>query len=314
MLRSIETADGKSIKKFAGTPSANLPANAVAQLVDIMQDVVKRGTGTQARLPGIAVAGKTGTADGARDIWFCGFTPDTVTTVWGGSDLNQAIRGNNVTGGSVMAHIWREYMTAYYAKHKATTVAFIAPETRLATSTPKYDEATLLTTDVTTQDVSVNGAKVTKPLEKVALNPAQVIANIPVLMYNSSTATEKGIGKAFVVQAGNAAKRYQTSEIDRIRLAQDQPVQPPIQTQAPAPLMVQVKAQAPQMLPTMARAVQTMVAQPAMAASPQTTPLAPVREAEVEYKAAPDFQRSSVPVEQYLGSQKVVSSTDQSSM
>jgi membrane peptidoglycan carboxypeptidase len=71
LIRAIRTADGKISRSFAATPSNNISADAVAELIDVMQDVVKRGTGTQASLPGIAVAGKTGTTDGARDIWFC---------------------------------------------------------------------------------------------------------------------------------------------------------------------------------------------------------------------------------------------------
>jgi membrane carboxypeptidase/penicillin-binding protein len=97
-----------------------------------MQDVVQKGTGTQARLFDRPVAGKTGTADGARDIWFIGFTPDTVTAVWGGNDKNAAIAGNQVTGGTIMAGIWQNYMKAYYKSHPTAPGAFILPQTPLA--------------------------------------------------------------------------------------------------------------------------------------------------------------------------------------
>jgi len=91
MLRYYKSTDGKIKRTYYPTASANLPQEASAQLVDLMQDVVASGTGTQARLAGIAVAGKTGTADKATDIWFTGFTPDTVTSVWGGNDKVRAV-------------------------------------------------------------------------------------------------------------------------------------------------------------------------------------------------------------------------------
>ncbi|MGH9553562.1 MAG: transglycosylase domain-containing protein, partial [Terriglobales bacterium] len=62
-IRRIETTDGKLVRDFTSGTSQNLPADKVAQLVDVMQDVVRHGTGTAANLPGISVAGKTGTAD-----------------------------------------------------------------------------------------------------------------------------------------------------------------------------------------------------------------------------------------------------------
>jgi membrane peptidoglycan carboxypeptidase len=112
------------------------------ELVDIMQDVVQHGTGTQAKLPGIAVAGKTGTADKARDIWFVGFTPDTVTAVWGGNDNYQAVRGN-VTGGTVMGKIWHDYMTDFYKSHQPQATAFSAPATPFATSATAINPSVL---------------------------------------------------------------------------------------------------------------------------------------------------------------------------
>jgi 1A family penicillin-binding protein len=136
LIRLAQTTDGKINRSFSANPVQTLPPNAVAQLVQMMQAVVQRGTGTMARLPGIAVAGKTGTADKAKDIWFVGFTPDTVTAVWGGSDLNHEVRGHNVTGGVVMAKIWHDYMMSFYRNHPVPKGGFPvpeAPESQIAT-------------------------------------------------------------------------------------------------------------------------------------------------------------------------------------
>ena len=131
IIRQIDDSQGNKLQTSTQQKTTVFPAEPVLELVDVLQDVVNKGTGTQARLPKIAVAGKTGTADKARDIWFVGFTPDTVTAVWGGNDDYSAVRGN-VTGGTVMAKIWHDYMTDFYKTHTPPTVAFDAPTTPLA--------------------------------------------------------------------------------------------------------------------------------------------------------------------------------------
>jgi penicillin-binding protein 1A len=77
----------------------------------MMQDVVNRGTGTGVRAAGFsgAAAGKTGTTQDAADVWFVGFTPDIVATVWIGFDRRQRIlRG--ATGGEIAAPVWGRIM------------------------------------------------------------------------------------------------------------------------------------------------------------------------------------------------------------
>jgi 1A family penicillin-binding protein len=115
-IRRIDNRAGHTIASFGPEVKRVFPDEPVFYLVDVLQEVVEHGTGTQAKLAGRPVAGKTGTADKARDIWFVGFTPDMVTAVWGGNDQNLPIAGHNVTGGSVMAQVWRDYNRAYYAK------------------------------------------------------------------------------------------------------------------------------------------------------------------------------------------------------
>ncbi|TDD29368.1 penicillin-binding protein, partial [Actinomadura sp. KC06] len=79
-----------------------------------MQQVVRGGTGTGAQLPdGRDVAGKTGTTDEGRAIWFNGFIPQMATSVAmfrsDGKPLN--IPGYGAFGGQLPAQIWRTYMS-----------------------------------------------------------------------------------------------------------------------------------------------------------------------------------------------------------
>ncbi|WP_456479088.1 transglycosylase domain-containing protein [Nautilia sp.] len=71
-------------------------------IVNILQDVVKKGTGRNARVKGIEIAGKTGTTNDFRDAWFCGFTPNSETLIWFGNDDSSSL-GKKMSGGRVSA-------------------------------------------------------------------------------------------------------------------------------------------------------------------------------------------------------------------
>ena len=95
------------------------------QLVTMLQGAVQRGTGNPAG-QGIktAVAGKTGTSQDFQDNWFGGFTPDMVAIVWVGFDTPSSL-GDNETGGSNAAPIFRNFMTA--AQQNRPALRFIPP-------------------------------------------------------------------------------------------------------------------------------------------------------------------------------------------
>jgi membrane peptidoglycan carboxypeptidase len=112
-VRRLEDARGRTIGSFTPKAVRVFPQEQVSWIIDILQDVVWKGTATQARLNKRPVAGKTGTADKAKDIWFVGFTSDMVTAVWGGGDEKKVV-AKNVTGGTVMARIFRAYNEDYY--------------------------------------------------------------------------------------------------------------------------------------------------------------------------------------------------------
>jgi penicillin-binding protein 1A len=132
LLRKIENNKGQIVEVFEQKVDKVFQVEPVANLVECMQGTVKFGTGTGAKLDDRPVAGKTGTADESKSIWFVGYTPDLCTAVWGGNDENLPIPGHNVTGGDVMAKIWKHYMQAYYEAHPTPAGSFVAPTGALA--------------------------------------------------------------------------------------------------------------------------------------------------------------------------------------
>lgn len=69
-------------------------------ITSILQDAVNKGTGKQAKVKGIALAGKTGTSNDNVDAWFCGYSPSIQVIVWYGRDDNSPI-GKYESGGVV---------------------------------------------------------------------------------------------------------------------------------------------------------------------------------------------------------------------
>ncbi len=114
LIRRIEDPKKRIVEKNIPVPQRVTSAYATGTLVSVLEDVVKRGTGTLAKLNDRPVAGKTGTSDKSRDVWFIGFTPDISVAIWGGNDHNQAINSRWVTGGAIVAKVWKRFCEAYY--------------------------------------------------------------------------------------------------------------------------------------------------------------------------------------------------------
>ncbi|WP_315787969.1 transglycosylase domain-containing protein [Fischerella sp. JS2] len=92
------------------TPNPKLVLNpwAAAATLDVMQTVVRKGTGKGAAI-GRPVAGKTGTTSSEKDIWFIGSVPQLTTAIWVGRDDNRQL-AHHATGGGMVAPIWRDFM------------------------------------------------------------------------------------------------------------------------------------------------------------------------------------------------------------
>lgn len=81
--------------------------------VDIMKDVISKGTGTAAKIKGQTVAGKTGTNSEQRGVVFTGMTGWYVSSVWIGHDGYKPL-SSKTTGGNSAAKLWKAFMTAIH--------------------------------------------------------------------------------------------------------------------------------------------------------------------------------------------------------
>jgi len=79
------------------------------QIVSMLQGVVQYGTGQSVLAVGKPLAGKTGTSNDSRDVWFVGFSPDLACGVYVGFD-NPRTLGKLEQGATVAAPIFRDFM------------------------------------------------------------------------------------------------------------------------------------------------------------------------------------------------------------
>jgi len=132
VVKEIRDADGRVIRTIGPTEwkRAVSPTTASA-LTQMMIDVVKRGTGTAAAIPGVTVAGKTGTAEnpgGPPHAWFVAFAPAeaprfaVAVIVEHGGDL-----GDEATGGRVAAPVAEKVLAALLSQPAPTTSTTAPP-------------------------------------------------------------------------------------------------------------------------------------------------------------------------------------------
>ncbi|WP_199311846.1 transglycosylase domain-containing protein [Phormidium tenue] len=104
-IRRVLNSSGEVIYERPNESEQAIDADSAAIMTWMLRGVVEGGTGSNAYL-GRPVAGKTGTSEEYRDLWFVGYIPQLVAGVWMGNDDNTPTNGAS----SMAAGVWRSFM------------------------------------------------------------------------------------------------------------------------------------------------------------------------------------------------------------
>jgi penicillin-binding protein 1A len=118
VVKRVTTVDGKVLYEDTYDSAKRVMQPEIAGMMNrMMSHTLTEGTAKKAAF-GWPAGGKTGTSQDFRDAWFVGYTANLTTGVWFGNDDNSSMK--KVTGGSLPAIVWKDFMTA---AHKGVEVA-----------------------------------------------------------------------------------------------------------------------------------------------------------------------------------------------
>ncbi len=105
-IRRVRDSSGKVIYEIDNTPTQAVDETTAAIMTWMLRGVVEGGTGGRAYI-GRPVAGKTGTSENDRDLWFIGYIPQLAVGVWLGNDDNSRTWGVS----SSAAAAWGDFVS-----------------------------------------------------------------------------------------------------------------------------------------------------------------------------------------------------------
>ncbi len=109
-IERVEDSNGRILEQHIPVEQAQFTPQNSYLLINIMKGVVQRGSGAYVNRLGRPIAGKTGTTQSHRDMWFVGMTPHTAAAAWMGYDDDTSHEDGARFTGSTTAHWWTAIM------------------------------------------------------------------------------------------------------------------------------------------------------------------------------------------------------------
>jgi penicillin-binding protein 1A len=110
MIRRVTSYDGALLEEAHPEVHDVISPEVARTMTAMLEEVIRFGTGAQAKAIGRPAAGKTGTTQDYTDAWFIGFTPQLTAGAWVGYDDKQISLGKRETGARAALPIWLEFM------------------------------------------------------------------------------------------------------------------------------------------------------------------------------------------------------------
>jgi penicillin-binding protein 1A len=113
-IRKVTQADGLPLDEKPTDVREVISVETARTMMQLLQAVVRMGTGARASQLNHPLGGKTGTTNNYTDAWFIGFSPSVTCGTWIGFDTRQSL-GDKETGARAALPIWMDFMKAEIA-------------------------------------------------------------------------------------------------------------------------------------------------------------------------------------------------------
>jgi penicillin-binding protein 1A len=127
MIRRVTSYEGALLEEAHPEVHDVLSPEVARTMTAMLEEVIKFGTGIQAKSLGRPAGGKTGTTQDYTDAWFVGFTPQITSGVWVGFDDKQISLGKRETGARAALPVWLEFMKGALAGTPALDFQNVVP-------------------------------------------------------------------------------------------------------------------------------------------------------------------------------------------
>jgi len=124
-IKEVDSSTGETLEQTGPNLQTAMTVTNAVEMRSLLEQVMKWGTGTSARIGNYESFGKTGTTNDWTDAWFAGGIPGLVTVVYTGNDDHKPL-GKGMTGTTAAAPVWRSFM-AFASKKLHLSNTFVLP-------------------------------------------------------------------------------------------------------------------------------------------------------------------------------------------